>query len=84
MSILFDAVLATTGLNLHVISRTATTITLGWTPPVNCVGYYFYRDGVKISSTGNGATKTIKFSLVLGATYRVDALAVSQTASIVA
>src|SRR5581483_10943973 len=60
------AVIATTqftgsssSLDVRVVSETATTITLGWTPQGN--GYAFYRDGVRVSHTINGSRSTVKF-----------------------
>ena len=59
---------------LTKISETATTITLGWTPPSGCSGYVFYADA-KRSSTFDGTRSSVKFAK--GATtYRVQALGV--------
>ena len=64
-----------TDLPLTKLGETASTITLGWTPPSGAAGYVFYADA-KRSSTYDGTRSTVKFAK--GATkYRVQALAVT-------
>src|SRR6185295_962015 len=43
---------------LTKIAETDTTITLGWTPPANCVGYVLYANGVRKSNSWDGGKKT--------------------------
>jgi len=54
-------------LTLTKVSEAASTITLGWTPPVNVGGYVFYADGQVVSvATANlkdgTPRKDVKFS----------------------
>lgn len=62
-------------LPLHVVSQTATTITLGWTPVPNAIGYRFSRSagGGKFSHTWNGAVDEVRFSRDSD-WYKVEAL----------
>lgn len=60
-------------LALHVVSETASTITLGWAPPVGCRGYIFVNQGLgKRSSTLDPTVKTVRFSKP--GPYSVEAL----------
>lgn len=59
-------------LELTKVAETASTITLGWTPPPGAQGYLFYAGGRR-SSTLDGSRSTVKFSKGLGP-YRVQAL----------
>ena len=55
------------GLTLTKVSESATTITLGWDPPIGVGGYVFYANGqaVSVASPNNKdgtPRKTIKYS----------------------
>lgn len=60
------------GLPLTKLSETATTITLGWTPPVGCQGYKFWADTTK-STTMDGSRSSVRFAKG-ASSYRVQAL----------
>lgn len=62
-----------TNLALHVVSETASTITLGWQPPV-CVGYVFYRNGLRVSNTWDPTVNQAKFKKVPSGQYEVWAV----------
>lgn len=49
------------GLNLHKVSETASTITLGWRPRSG-IGYRFFKDGKIVSHTWNSAVESTRFS----------------------
>ena len=50
-------------LNLSVQSKTSSTVTIGWTPPADCVnGFVYYVAGAKTSSTSSCAATSAKFS----------------------
>ncbi len=50
-----------TDLALHLVSETASTVTVGWTPPVGAQGYVFLRaDGTRLSSTLDGTKSSVK------------------------
>lgn len=64
------------GLNLHELSRTTTTIKLGWTPSLPGVtGYKLIRPDGRISWSTNPAQASANFTLMDGP-YRVEALSV--------
>jgi hypothetical protein len=44
---------------LHKISEAATTITLGWTPPPDAIGYVYYADGIRVANTWNPTTQQV-------------------------
>src|SRR5262245_47851053 len=74
-------------LTLTKLSETATTITLGWTPPANVGGYVFYADGQAVSvataSDKNGPRKSVKFSKTNpGPLFQVAAVVRAADASI--
>jgi len=46
---------------LTVVSETATTLTVGWTPVVGAAGYEFLVDGKRASNTWDPTTKQVKF-----------------------
>ena len=48
-------------LELRVVSEGLLNVTFGWTPVPGCIGYYFYKDGVRVSSTGDPLRSTVKF-----------------------
>lgn len=60
-----------TDLPLTPLSETASTITLGWTPPQGCRGYRFETNG-KRSSTMDGSRASVKFAKP--GPYTVEAL----------
>lgn len=60
-----------TDLPLTKLSETATTITLGWTPPAGCKGYVFWNQ-TKRSSTLDGSRSSARFAKP--GSYRVEAL----------
>ena len=64
-----------TDLPLTKLSETASTVTLGWLPPVGAVGYLFFADG-KRSSSLDGTRSSVKFAKG-AAKYRVQALGVA-------
>ncbi len=66
-------------LPLHLVSETATTITLGWTPPTGILGYIFYVNGKRVSNTWDATRKTTSFSRKPSAVYQV--VAIKQAAS---
>lgn len=45
---------------LTKIAETATSITLGWTPPAGCVGYVLYADGIRKSNSWDGSKRQWK------------------------
>lgn len=61
-------------LALTKLSETASTITLGWTPPAGAQGYLFFA-GARRSSTLDGSRSSVRFSKGTGP-YRVQALGV--------
>lgn len=62
-------------LPLHVISQTASTITLGWTPPAGASGYRFTSSAsAKVSVTWDPSRNSVKFSKADW--YKVEALQV--------
>lgn len=52
----------TDSLPLTVLSETATTVTVGWTPPAGAVGYRFRRNGGKWSHTWDGSLSSTRFA----------------------
>lgn len=58
---------------MRLVSETATTITLGWTPPAGCQGYKFWADTVRVSSSMDGSRSSVRFAKG-AARYRVQAL----------
>lgn len=69
-------------LELRVVAQTNTTITLGWTPPPEIIGYRFSREGYvkpdgtpRYSHTFNPDTSQVKFAKDAD-WYHVEALAV--------
>lgn len=46
---------------LTVVSETATTLTVGWTPVVGAAGYEFLLDGTRVSNTWDATRATVKF-----------------------
>lgn len=61
-----------TDLPLHKISETASTITLGWTPPAAARGYIFYLDDKRVSGSLDGTKDRVRFSKP--GPYKVEAL----------
>lgn len=75
-----DAAPPATGLQLRLISQTASRITLGWVPVPGAVGYRFSSSASeKRSHTWDGTRDRITFSAG-AAWYMVEALAVSEMA----
>ena len=62
---------------LTVITETATTLTVGWTPVAVAVGYEFLVDGKRVSNTWDPTVKQVKFGKPDAGehTYSVVALA---------
>lgn len=48
-------------ITLTVVSETATTITVGWTPVVGAAGYEFLVDGTRVSNTWDATRSSVKF-----------------------
>ena len=79
------------GLTLTKISESATTITLGWDPPIGVGGYVFYANGQAVSVASANLKdgtprKTIKYSktnpgppYIVAATCRQGGILVLQT-----
>lgn len=63
-----------TDLPLTVLNESTKVITLGWTPPPNCVGYVFYVNNNRVSNTWNPAISEVRFNKVAGGVYKVRAL----------
>lgn len=76
------AVGGTASLDVHVVSQTSKTLTLGWTP-ADGEGYLFKLDGTRISNTWDPKVATVRFSIRSGShTYTVDALVAGATGSV--
>lgn len=69
-------------LPLHKVTETSSTITLGWTPPLDAEGYRFSREksGGKYSHTWDGDRSEAKFSKD-SAWYMVEALGLEAAGS---
>lgn len=48
-------------LPLTIVTQDATSVTVGWTPPVNATGYRFRKDGGRWSHTWDGSRSQVKF-----------------------
>ena len=72
-------------LPLTVVTDTATKLTLSWTPPADAVGYGFFVDGTRVSTSSNGAQKQITFAKKSGSghVYEVRALANAENGKVV-
>lgn len=63
-----------TDLVLSVVSQSATTITLGWTPEPEAIGYIFFVNGLWVSHTNNPSRSTVKFAKHDRDVFGVEAL----------
>lgn len=64
---------------MTLLSETPRVITLGWTPPANCIGYVYYVNDKRVANTWNPTVQQARFGKVEGAVYRVIALAAGAT-----
>jgi hypothetical protein len=53
-----------TGLPVAIVAESATTITVGWTPPTNIAGYVFKVDGARVSNTWDPSRSSARFGKV--------------------
>lgn len=63
---------------LTVVSETAKTLTLGWTPTPSAIGYEFYVDGRRVSNSWNGALGQVVFGKPDSGEHTYQVLAVGQ------
>jgi hypothetical protein len=62
------------GLNVHECARTATILTVCWTPVSGQIGATFWVDGKRVSLTLDPTRTSVRFSLTAGAVYTVQAI----------
>lgn len=63
---------------LTVVSETAKTLTLAWTPVPQAIGYEFYVDGVRVSNSWNGALGQVVFGKPDAGEHTYQVIAVGQ------
>jgi hypothetical protein len=61
--------------DVHKVSETASTITLGWDRQVGADGYRFYVNELPVARTFDPSRVTVRFAK--GGTYRVEVLHVA-------
>lgn len=66
-------------MELRELAKTATTITLGWTPPANIIGYEFILNGKRLSNTWDPTRSQVTFAIpsTPNPVYEVTALAIA-------
>lgn len=78
---LIPSALGAGSFDVHKVSETATTVTLGWDAQPGADGYRFYADGVAVSRTFDPSRTTVRFGKQF-ATYKVAALQVTETGTV--